>query len=59
MTREHKKWRHLYRYICRGCTKIRYTKSWQRHQQEMCTLCEKANVVPKDQTSLFNIEPSV
>jgi hypothetical protein len=48
-----KKWRHLYRYVCRFCAKVRFTKSYERLKSEVCTLCEKGQEVSKGQQQLF------
>jgi len=52
MTKDQRKWRHLYRYICKLCQKVRYTKNWKRHQDELCTICEKGQA-PDGQDTLF------
>lgn len=51
-----KKWRHIYRYVCKLCGKIRYTKDFDRHKREVCTLCEP-QPAPENMQSLFDNKP--
>jgi hypothetical protein len=46
---QEKIYRHLHRYTCDGCGKVRLTLSYYRFQQRQCTRCQPAKVDPDQQ----------
>lgn len=50
-----KKYRHVYRYLCKGCGRKRITLSHERAMNEVCTHCDIGEVL-ENQPSLFGNE---
>lgn len=47
-----KQYRHVYRYVCATCGRIRFTYDKQRHDSAICTRCEPEKVHPDQGTLL-------